>query len=68
MPAHSLGERRPITTRLHPSLIEDLHQLRRDAGVKTMSQFVADLLALHAGRPELVRELDKEEPGTLLSA
>jgi hypothetical protein len=26
----------------------------------SVSQYVADLLAVHAGHPELVRELDKE--------
>lgn len=61
MPAHHLGERRAITTRVHPELLDALADARAAANVGTMSQFVADLLAERMGRPDLIRELGKEE-------
>ncbi|WP_235631434.1 MULTISPECIES: toxin-antitoxin system [Mycolicibacterium] len=38
----------------------ELEKLRQEAGVKSMSQYIADLLAMHVGRPELARELNQE--------
>lgn len=67
MPAHSLGERRPITTRVNPAILSLLDELRAEAGVGTMSQYVADILAEHVGRPDLVREIGRKE-SHLLSA
>lgn len=67
MPAHSLGDRRAITTRVHPDLREALDARRAEAGVGTVSQYVADLIALHLDRPDLVLELGAKE-ATLLTA
>lgn len=67
MPAHNLGDRRAITTRVPSELLDTLNDARVAAHVTTMSQYVADVLAQHVGRPELIRELGRKEEG-LLSA
>ncbi len=38
----------------------ELVKLSAAAGVSCVSQYLADLLALHVGRPDLVRELNQE--------
>lgn len=38
-----------------------VHLAASDAGV-SVSQYVADLLARHVGRPDLMRELDPSRP------
>jgi hypothetical protein len=39
---------------------EAVHDLAAAAGVP-VSQYLADLLAVHVGRPDLVRELEREQ-------
>ncbi|WP_068162042.1 toxin-antitoxin system HicB family antitoxin [Rhodococcus phenolicus] len=50
------GDRASMTLRIPAELHE---QLRKDAGDAkiALSQYVADLLALQAGRPDLAREI-----------
>lgn len=50
------GDRAAITLRIPAELHE---QLRKEAGNAeiALSQYVADLLALQAGRPDLAREI-----------
>ncbi|MCK8674576.1 toxin-antitoxin system [Rhodococcus sp. NPDC003382] len=50
------GDRAAMTLRIPAELHE---QLRKDAGDAkvALSQYVADLLALQAGRPDLAREI-----------
>jgi hypothetical protein len=42
------------------AVYSELEKLRQEAGVRSMSQYIADLLAMHVGRPELARELNQE--------
>lgn len=39
---------------------QDVHRMQREAGVKSAAQYVADVLALHVGRPDLVVELGRK--------
>jgi hypothetical protein len=45
---------------------EAVHVRAAAAGV-SVSQYLADMLALHVGRPDLVRELDKRQEGLPLA-
>lgn len=56
----SKGDRRFLAARIPGEVYSILENQRRDAGVGSLSQYVADLLASHAGRPDLVRELDSK--------
>ena len=47
--------------RPHSQVSERLRRLQRDSGVSSVSQYLADFLALHVGLPEHVRELDRQE-------
>ncbi len=51
------GDRASMTLRIPPAELHE--QLRKDAGDAkiALSQYVADLLALQAGRPDLAREI-----------
>ncbi|OBB14671.1 hypothetical protein A5731_13005 [Mycolicibacterium conceptionense] len=60
MPQPYKGERRPVLVRPVDEVFAELEKLRQEAGVKSMSQYIADLLAMHVGRPELARELNQE--------
>lgn len=51
------GPRTVITSRVPNELFKILDDHRRAAGVHALSQFVSDFLAVHAGRPDLAREL-----------
>lgn len=53
------GDRVLLQTRPRREVWEALHLAARAAGT-SVSQYVADVLAIHVGHPELVRELDKE--------
>ena len=50
------GDRAAMTLRIPAELHEQLRNDAKDAKV-ALSQYVADLLALQAGRPDLAREL-----------
>jgi hypothetical protein len=60
MPQHNKGERPTHSVRPDREVSERLKQKVAEAGVSSLSQYVADLLALHVGLPHLVRELDKK--------
>ena len=52
-----------------PDELYDLLDIERKAhGVKSVSQYVSDLLALRAGRPDLVRELNLDQEVLPLTA
>ncbi|CQD23324.1 hypothetical protein BN000_05815 [Mycobacterium europaeum] len=38
---------------------QEVHRMQREAGVKSAALYVADALALHVGRPDLVVELGR---------
>lgn len=50
-----------LMVRPHSQVSERLRRLQRDSGVSSVSQYLADFLALHVGLPEHVRELDRQE-------
>lgn len=54
------GERMLLQTRPVRPVWEAVHTLAAQAGV-SVSQYVADLLAEHVGRPDLVREVGQRE-------
>jgi len=54
------GDRVLIQSRPPRPVWEAVHAKARAAGLP-VSQYLADLLALHVGRPDLVRELGREE-------
>ncbi|WP_092808374.1 hypothetical protein [Rhodococcus globerulus] len=56
----SKGERRFLGARVPEEVYDILEDQRNVAGVSSLSQFVADLLAGYTGRPDLIRELDKK--------
>lgn len=62
MPRPRKGDRVELLTRPDREVSERLRQKVVEAGVSSLSQYVADLLAIHVGLPHLVRELgnDKE--------
>ncbi|MCV7070700.1 hypothetical protein H7H73_09845, partial [Mycobacterium rufum] len=44
-----------------PEVSRKLDELVAKSAVSSVSQYVADVLALHVGLPEHVRELDRQE-------
>lgn len=54
------GARRLVQTRIPEEVYAELVGRARQAGTST-SQYIADSMALHAGRPDLVRELGKQD-------
>jgi len=54
------GERVLLQTRPARPVWEAVHTLSAQAGV-SVSQYVADVLAAHVGRPDLVREVGQRE-------
>ncbi|NMM91949.1 hypothetical protein B2J88_48090 [Rhodococcus sp. SRB_17] len=56
----SKGERRLLAARIPTEVYRILEDRRRDAGVGSLSQYVADLLASYTGRTDLIRELDSK--------
>lgn len=55
----SKGSRTTIISRVPDDVFELLEERRRAAGVQSVSQYVADVLASYTGRSDLVRELDQ---------
>ena len=55
------GERWLVQTRLDIEVFQQLVIAADDAGT-SHSQYVADVLAMHFGRPDLVRALGKKKP------
>lgn len=56
----SKGERKRITSRIPTDVYEILEQRRQEAGVGSLNQYIADLLASYSGRRDLIRELDSK--------
>ncbi len=61
MPLPSKGERRLMGTRVTLELGALVEQAARDRGCSSVSQYLADLIAVAHNRPDLVRELNQEE-------
>jgi hypothetical protein len=59
MPRQRKGDRVELLTRPERIVSDKIKQKAGARGI-SVSQYVADLLAVHVGHPELVRELDKE--------
>jgi hypothetical protein len=59
MPRPRKGDRVELLTRPERIVSDKIKQKAAARGI-SVSQYVADLLAVHAGHPELVRELNKE--------
>lgn len=60
MPRQRKGDRAELLTRPDRIVCEQIKQKAAARGI-SVSQYVADLLALHVGLPHLVRELDKDK-------
>lgn len=56
----SKGRRTNVTSRIPTDVYEILEAARREAGVGSLSQYIADLLANYTGRTDLIRELDSK--------
>lgn len=61
MAPRSKGHRKAPTVRLPEELIEILQKGRAETGTSSFSQYVADVLAIHVGRPDLARELNNPQ-------
>lgn len=61
------GDRVLLQFRPHRTVWELVHEKARQSGVSSVSQDVADVLAEHVGRPDLVVELGREEEGLPLA-
>jgi hypothetical protein len=61
MPQHNKGDRAGQTIRPEREVMERVKQRVAEAGMSSVSQYVADLLAMHVGLPHLVRELGREK-------
>lgn len=55
----SKGDRAAHMVKTHPAVTQRLVEKAADAGASSVSQYIADVLALHVGLPEHVRELDQ---------
>jgi len=55
----SKGDRVIHMVKFHPAVLERLVKQAANAGVSSVSQYGADVLALHVGLPEHVRELNQ---------
>lgn len=53
----SKGARTRVITRVPDEVFEALEQGRKNAGIESISQYVADVLAMSTGHKTLVREL-----------
>jgi hypothetical protein len=58
MAMQSKGERHEFKARVPVDV--DMEALSRRYGCSSVSQYLADLACIHAGRPDLVRELNQE--------
>ena len=61
------GERTSVHARVPDEVFEALLAGQKAAGVKSFSQYVADVLALSTGHASLVRELSPNQ-GALMTA
>lgn len=56
----SKGSRRGYVTRVPVEVGDLIEQRAEEAGCSSTSQYLADVLAVLHGRPDLVRELNRE--------
>ncbi len=66
MPTPHKGDRLAHTFRPPRAVSEALRAAADECGLP-LSQYVADLLAIHVGRPDLVAELGRSEEGLPLA-
>ncbi|MET4050496.1 hypothetical protein ABIB34_004184 [Rhodococcus sp. UYP5] len=59
MPMPSKGERKPLTVRIPLELIKTLEQQQSSAGVTSLGQYLADLIAIVNDREDLALELNR---------
>jgi len=58
MPRPSKGDRAAHMVKTHPAVTQRLVEKAAAAGTSSVTQYVADVLALYAGLPQHVRELN----------
>lgn len=61
MPMPSKGKRKPVTVRIPTELIPMLEEQQNSAGVKSMGQYLADLIAIVNDREDLALELNRRQ-------
>jgi len=59
MPMPSKGERKPLTVRIPLELIKTLEEQQSSAGVTSLGQYLADLIAIVNDRGDLALELNR---------
>ncbi|MDJ0363275.1 hypothetical protein [Rhodococcus sp. H29-C3] len=59
MPMPSKGERKPLTVRIPLELIKTLEEQQSSAGVTSLGQYLADLIAIVNDREDLALELNR---------
>lgn len=55
------GDRVLLQTRPHREVWDAIRARAREAGASSVSQYVADVLAMHVGKDDLVVELGRKE-------
>lgn len=55
------GDRLLLQTRPHPYVVARVEERRRRLHISSLSQYIADVLALHVGRPQLAMELGRTD-------
>ncbi|WP_032366076.1 hypothetical protein [Rhodococcoides fascians] len=61
MPMPSKGERKPLTVRIPLELIKTLEEQQSSAGVTSLGQYLADLIAIVNDREDLALELNRPQ-------
>lgn len=61
MPMPSKGKRKPVTVRIPSELMPMLEERQNSAGVKSMGQYLADIIAIMNGREDLALELNRPQ-------
>ncbi|WP_155288844.1 hypothetical protein [Rhodococcoides fascians] len=59
MPMPSKGDRKPLTVRIPLELIKTLEEQQSSAGVTSLGQYLADLIAIVNDREDLALELNR---------
>lgn len=59
------GPRRQVISRMPDSVYELIAVRAADAGSVSVSQYIADVMAIHVGRPDEVRSLGRRQPEVL---
>jgi hypothetical protein len=61
MPMPSKGDRKPLTVRIPLELIKTLEEQQSSAGVTSLGQYLADLIAIVNDREDLELELNRPQ-------